>query len=89
MSTPYLYSVSNNVATFSINDAPWNLMSIGFIDELEEQLPEVIADESIRAMIFTAEGRDNFSAGMNLKQLPEEFVGLAVHKLFRSASPSA
>ena len=71
MSTPYLYSVSNNVATFSINDAPWNLMSIGFIDELEEQLPEVIADESIRAMIFTAEGRDNFSAGMNLKQLPE------------------
>ena len=46
-------------------------MSIGFIDELEEQLPEVIADESIRAMIFTAEGRDNFSAGMNLKQLPE------------------
>ena len=36
MSEPYLYSVTNNVATFSINDAPWNLMSLEYIDRLEE-----------------------------------------------------
>jgi enoyl-CoA hydratase len=71
MSDPYLYSVSNNVATFSINDAPWNLMSLEYIDRLEEQLPEVLADDSVRAMVFTGEGNDHFSAGMNLKQLPE------------------
>jgi len=70
MADPYLFTVSNNVATFSINDAPWNLMSLEYIDRLEEQLPEVLADDDIRAMIFTGEGLDNFSAGMNLKQIP-------------------
>ena len=68
---PYLYTVTNNVATFSLNDAPWNLMSLEYIDRLEEQLPQVLADDGIRAMIFTAEGLDHFSAGMNLKQIPE------------------
>ncbi len=71
MSDPYLYTVSNHVATFSINDAPFNLMSLEYIDRLEEQLPEVLADDSVRAMVFTGEGLDHFSAGMNLKQLPE------------------
>lgn len=71
MSDPYLYSVTNHVATFSINDAPWNLMSVEYVDQLEEQLPEVLADDSIRAMVFTGEGLDHFSAGMNLKQIPE------------------
>ncbi len=71
MTDPYLYSVTNNVATFSINDAPWNLMSVEYIDRLEEQLPEVLADDAIRAMIFTGEGEDHFSAGMNLRQIPE------------------
>ena len=71
MSAPYLYTVTNNVATFSLNDAPWNLMSLEYIDRLEEQLPQVLADDGIRAMIFTGEGLDHFSAGMNLKQIPE------------------
>lgn len=70
MADPYLYTVTNNVATFSINDAPWNLMSLEYIDRLEEQLPQVLADDGIRAMVFTGEGLDHFSAGMNLKQLP-------------------
>ncbi|MBL6688971.1 MAG: enoyl-CoA hydratase/isomerase family protein [Pseudomonadales bacterium] len=71
MSDPYLYSVTNHVATFSINDAPWNLLSVEYVDQLETQLPEVLADDSIRAMVFTGEGLDHFSAGMNLKQIPE------------------
>jgi enoyl-CoA hydratase len=70
MTDPYLYTITNNVATFSINDAPWNLMSLEYIDRLEEQLPQVLADDDVRAMIFTAEGTVNFSAGMNLKQIP-------------------
>ena len=71
MSDPYLFSVSNAVATFSINDAPWNLMSVAYIDRLEEQLPDVLGDDTIRAMVFTGEGDANFSAGMNLRQIPE------------------
>lgn len=71
MPDPYLYSVTNNVATFSINGPPYNLMSLEYIDRLEEQLPEVLADDDIRAMVFTAEGLDHFSAGMDLKQIPQ------------------
>ena len=66
MADPYLYSVKNHVATFSVNDAPWNLMSLDYIDRLEEQLPEVLADDAIRALVFTGEGLSHFSAGMNL-----------------------
>ena len=55
MTDPYLYTVSNHVATFSINDAPWNLMSLEYIDGLEEQLPDVLKDDSVRAMVFTGE----------------------------------
>ena len=71
MSDPYLYRVTNAVATFSVNDAPWNLMSLQYIDRLEEQLPDLLADDAIRAMVFTGEGEANFSAGMNLRQIPE------------------
>jgi enoyl-CoA hydratase len=68
---PYLFSVSNNVATFSVNDEPFNLMTVDYVDRLEEQLPQVMADEAIRAIVFTAEGLANFSAGMNLRQIPD------------------
>jgi enoyl-CoA hydratase/carnithine racemase len=67
----YLFSVTNNVATFSVNDEPFNLMAVDYIDRLEEQLPEVLADDAIRAIVFTAEGLAHFSAGMNLRQIPE------------------
>ena len=81
MADPYLFTVTNNVACISLNDAPWNLMSIDYIDRLEEQLPDLLADDNIRAIIFTGEGLDHFSAGMNLKQLPEG--------LQRAGSPEA
>ena len=71
MADPYLYSVNNLVASFSINAAPWNLMTIDYIDRLEEQLPDVLSDDNVRAIVFTGEGLDHFSAGMNLKQIPE------------------
>lgn len=70
MPDPHLFTVKNHVATFSINDAPYNLMSLEYIDGLEEQLPEVLADDEVRALVFTAEGQEHFSAGMNLKQIP-------------------
>ncbi len=54
MADPYLYSVTNNVATFSVNDAPYNLMPVHYIDRLEEQLPDVLSDPTIRAIVFTA-----------------------------------
>ena len=59
------------VAIVAINDAPYNRMSIAFIDEFEQVVDELAADDGVRAVLLTAEGLDNFSVGMNLKQLPE------------------
>ena len=66
-----LLSVKNNVATLSINDAPYNRMTLEYMDELERLIPELGADNSVRALVFTGEGENNFSVGMNLKQIPE------------------
>ena len=71
MNKPLLFTRHDAVAIISINDAPRNRMTLEFIDELEKLVLEIAADDSLRAVVMTAEGLDNFSVGMNLKQLPE------------------
>jgi enoyl-CoA hydratase len=41
------------------------------MDELERVVPELGLDDSVRAIVFTGEGTDHFSVGMNLKQFAE------------------
>jgi len=57
------------VLTITIDDAPWNRMSLEFMDELEALVDSLAADRSVRAVVITAEGDENFSVGMNLKQV--------------------
>jgi len=71
MSEPLLLERQDAVAIVSINDAPYNRMSLEFIDSLEKLVGEVAADTSVRAIVITGEGQEHFSVGMNLKQLPE------------------
>ncbi|MDA7687527.1 enoyl-CoA hydratase/isomerase family protein [Pseudomonadales bacterium] len=59
------------VAIVSINDAPYNRMTLDFVDRLEVLVGEIAADDSIRAVVLTGQGQDNFSVGMNLKQLAD------------------
>ena len=68
---PITISIKNNVATITNNDAPYNRMTLEYMDALEEALPELGADDNVRALIFTAAGEENFSVGMNLKQFGE------------------
>ena len=68
---PITISIENNVATITNNDAPYNRMTLEYMDALEEALPELGADDNVRALIFTGAGEANFSVGMNLKQLGE------------------
>jgi len=70
MPEPLLLERQDAVAIISINDAPYNRMSLEFIDRLEVVVDELAGDRSVRAVVLTAEGQDNFSVGMNLKQLP-------------------
>jgi len=69
MPEPLLLERRGAVAIISINDAPYNRMTLEYIDELEALLKNLATDNSVRALVFTAEGNENFSVGMNLKQL--------------------
>ena len=71
MTKPLLLERQDAVAIIAINDAPYNRMTLDFIDQLEELVTEIAADDGIRAVVLTGEGLTNFSVGMNLKQLPE------------------
>ena len=59
------------VAVLTNNDAPINRMTLEFIDALEAALPGLADDTSVRAIIIRGAGDENFSVGMNLKQLGE------------------
>jgi len=59
------------VAILINNDPPRNRMTLEYIDQLEEAIEQLRDDESIRAILLTGSGTENFSVGMNLKQLPE------------------
>ena len=65
------YEKDNAVAILTINDFPYNRMSLDFMDALEDRVTKIAGDDSIRAVVLTAEGLDNFSVGMNLKQFSE------------------
>ena len=71
MSEILLYETKEATAILTINDAPYNRMSLDFMDQLENMVNKISVDSSIRAVVLTASGLDNFSVGMNLKQLPE------------------
>ena len=66
---PFLFTKKGAVAIVSINNPPMNPMSLEFFDKLEKLVPKLSIDQSVRAIVITAEGEDNFSVGMDLKQL--------------------
>ena len=59
------------VARLTLNDPPFNRMSLNFMDELEQQVVNIADNSEIRSVLLTSAGEENFSVGMNLKQLPE------------------
>ncbi len=66
---PLLTDLKDGVLTLSNNDAPINRMSLEYMDELEVAVNDATNDPTVRAIVITAEGTDNFSVGMDLKQL--------------------
>jgi enoyl-CoA hydratase len=71
MKESLILEIDDAVAIITINDAPYNRMSLDFMDTLEEIVSQIKKDNSIRAVVLTAAGLDNFSVGMNLKQFSE------------------
>jgi enoyl-CoA hydratase len=63
------YERRGAVAIITIDDAPYNRMSLAFTDALEPLVATIGSDATIRAVVITASGDQNFSVGMNLKEL--------------------
>ncbi len=61
--------LDGGVAILTNTDAPLNRMGLAYIDRLGEVVDDIAGDDTIRAFVITADGLDNFSVGMNLKQL--------------------
>ena len=57
------------IAIVTIDDEPYNRMTLAFMDALELLVDEIAADDGIRATVITGAGDQNFSVGMNLKEL--------------------
>ena len=70
--TALLVDLTDGVLTLTNNDAPRNRMSFAYMDALEEQVIRAGEDPDVRVLVFTAEGTDHFSVGMDLKQLMAE-----------------
>ena len=64
-----LFTQEDAVAIVSINRPPMNQMNLECFNELEKLVPKLAKDQSIRAIVITAEGEEHFSVGMDLKQL--------------------
>lgn len=69
--SPLIYETRDAVGIITINDPPWNRMTLSFMDELERLVADIAADDGVRAVVLTGAGDRNFSVGMDLKQLPE------------------
>ena len=83
MSDPLLLERRGAIAIISNNDAPYNRMTLAFMDRLESVVDELAADDSVRAIVITSEGTDNFSVGMNLKQMKDGVAAKgSVHGVF-------
>ena len=67
---PLLCETRDAVRIVTINDPPWNRMTLAFMDELEHLVAETAQDDAIRSVVITGSGEQNFSVGMNLKELP-------------------
>lgn len=67
-----LVDLEEGVLTLSINDAPRNRMTFEYMDELESAIADAADDPAVRVVVLTAEGDQNFSVGMDLKQLMAE-----------------
>jgi len=68
---PLLIQRTGAVETLVINDPPRNRLSLEFMDALEVEIDRLASDPSVRAIVIRGAGDQNFSVGMDLKQLPE------------------
>lgn len=59
------------VAIIVINDPPYNRLTLAFMDSLEELIPRLEQDNSVRSIVIRGAEEQHFSVGMDLKQFTD------------------
>ena len=66
---PLVNNKDRAVITSSINDVPWNRMSLEFMNRLEALVEDLDRDKSVRAVVISGKGDEHVSVGMHLKEM--------------------
>ena len=56
MNESLLFDVDKAIAILTINDEPYNRMSLDFMDQLESAVKEIASNKDIRAVVLTSAG---------------------------------
>lgn len=66
-----LVEQKDRVVTLTNNHAPYNRMTLDFMDDLEKILRKLERDDSVGAIVIRGAEEENFSVGMDLKAFGE------------------
>jgi enoyl-CoA hydratase len=56
------------ITTLVLNEPPYNPIGMAAVDRLEEIIPEIGSDPSVRAIVIRGAGERSFSVGANIKE---------------------
>ena len=65
---PVLVEHEGPVVTVTLNSPPHNPIGMATVDRLEELLPQLASDKSIRAVVLTGAGERSFSVGADINE---------------------
>ncbi len=68
MDSPLIIERQHPVVFIQINNPPMNPIGVAQVEALEQLLPELALDQSVRAIVISGAGGKNFSVGANLKE---------------------
>ncbi len=73
---PVLVEQTGAIATLTLNAPPHNPMGLAMIDRLETLIPQLGADNAVRAIVLTGAGERTFSVGADITEF-----GTALEKM--------
>ncbi len=80
------YGVSDGLATLTVNRAPFNVLDIPTMMEINQALDLCAADTSVKLLVLTGSGEKAFSAGVEVADHTPDKVDLMIevfHGIFR------
>src|SRR5690625_2285772 len=78
------YEKQNQIATITIQQPPMNALSRAVLNDLNDCLDQIEADQDIKVVVIQGEG-DHFSAGADIK----EFMTISDKKAYQKLSEQA